>query len=126
MDLFDCGNLDQMHLVLMLYILHITLYILHSRQRIKKEGTRPRFCQIVGIWRRIHFLSLFGLVCRVHGNCGGESRKLENIVCRDCEVWMSRGCEFRYARSGVLQLADTAPKSNLPFIDVDVILRKIK
>ena len=59
MDLFDCGNLDQMHLVLMLYILHWTLYILHSRQRIKKEGTRPRFCQIVGIWRRIHFLSLF-------------------------------------------------------------------
>ena len=39
---------------------------------------------------------------------------------------MSLGCEFRYARSGVLQLADTAPKSNLPFIDVDVILRKIK
>ena len=59
MDLFDCGNLDQMHLVLILYILHWTLNILHSRQRIKKEGTRPRFCQIVGIWRRIHFLSLF-------------------------------------------------------------------
>ena len=59
MDLFDCGNLDQMHLVLILYILHWTLNILHSRQRIKKEGTRPRFCQIMGIWRRIHFLSLF-------------------------------------------------------------------
>ena len=43
----------------LLYILHWTLNILHSRQRIKKEGTRPRFCQIVGIWRRIHFLSLF-------------------------------------------------------------------
>ena len=48
MDLFDCGNLDQMHLVLI-------LYMLHSRQQIKKEGTRPRFCQIMGIWRRIHF-----------------------------------------------------------------------